>query len=47
MIFGIGIDIAENRRFEALQEGFKRKIYTDYEISEGESRERKSEYIFL
>lgn len=45
MIVGIGVDIADNARFESLGEGFLKRIFTPLEISEGELRAKKGEFF--
>ena len=45
MIVGIGTDIVENSRFEALPDGFLRKLFTACEIADAEKRTDKAEYF--
>ena len=45
MILGIGIDIAENSRFENLSDGMLSKIYTANEISQLALRVDKAQFL--
>lgn len=45
MIVGIGVDIADNSRFEKLEEGVKARIFTPYEIEESGKAPSKAEYL--
>ena len=45
MIVGIGIDIADNSRFAALEIGMKKKIITQWEIAMSKEAFSESEYL--
>ena len=44
MVRGIGIDIVDNRRFDAPKDGLLRRIFTSHELEEAEKRVNRSEY---
>lgn len=45
MIRGIGVDIVSNGRFDSFDEKFLKKIFTTFELEEGNKRANKSEYF--
>lgn len=45
MILGVGIDIAENSRFESLTDGMMAKIYTANEIAQLGARMDRAQFL--